>query len=59
MLKEKIFFKNGMPARVITADIDEYPIHFHDDIEVVYVLEGKVNFRNGYYSYTLEQGDVL
>lgn len=59
MLKEKNFYKDGLPVNVITANIMEYPIHFHDDIEVVYVLEGTVGLKNGYYSYVLKQGDIF
>ncbi len=59
MLKEKIFYKNGLPVNVITANIEEYPIHFHDDIEVVYVLGGSIIMRNGYYTYKLKQGDIF
>ena len=59
MLKEKNFYKEGLPINVITANIMEYPIHFHDDIEVVYVLEGTVGLKNGYYTYTLNQGAIF
>lgn len=59
MLKEKSFYKEGLPVNVITANITEYPIHFHDDIEVVYVLDGSVGLKNGYYSYVLNQGDIF
>ena len=58
MLKEKIIYKDQLPVNVITANIEEYPIHFHDDMEVVYVLDGSVVLRNGYYTYTLKQGDI-
>ena len=59
MLKEKIIYKDELPINVNTANIDEYPIHFHDDMEVVYVLEGSLLLRNGYYTYTLKQGDIF
>lgn len=59
MLKEKIVYKDELPINVITANINEYPIHFHDDMEVVYVLEGNIILRNGYYTYTLKQGDIF
>ena len=59
MLKEKIVYKDELPINVVTANITEYPIHFHDDMEVVYVLDGSVILRNGYYTYTLKQGDVF
>lgn len=59
MLKEKILYKEELPVNVTTANITEYPIHFHDDIEVVYVLNGNVILRNGYYTYSLRQGDIF
>ena len=59
MLKEKIFYRRELPVNVITANIEEYPIHFHDDMEIVYVLEGTVTMRNGYYTYELKPGDVF
>ena len=59
MLKEKIVFKDELPINILVAEIDEYPIHFHDELEVVYVLSGKVTLRNGYYNYVLQQGDIF
>lgn len=59
MLKEKIIYKDELPINVTTANIEEYPIHFHDDMEVVYVLDGSIILRNGYYTYTLKQGDIF
>lgn len=59
MLKEKILYKDELPINILAAEIDEYPIHFHDELEVVYVLKGKVKLRNGYYSYELKQGDIF
>ena len=58
MLKEKITYKDELPINVITANIEEYPIHFHDDMEVIYVLEGSITLRNGYCTYNLKQGDI-
>ena len=46
MLKEKSIYKDELPVNVVVANIEEYPIHFHDDMEVVYVLEGTVILRN-------------
>ncbi len=59
MLKEKNIYKDELPINVVVASIDEYPIHFHDDMEVVFVLEGSIVLRNGYYTYTLKQGDIF
>lgn len=59
MLKEKNYYKEDLPVNVTTANIEEYPIHFHEDFEVVYVLEGSIKLKNGYYTYTLKQGDIF
>lgn len=59
MLKEKTMYRDELPINVITANIEEYPIHFHDDMEVIYVLEGTIILRNGYYTYNLKQGDIF
>lgn len=59
MLKEKIIFKDELPINVIVADVEEYPIHFHEDFEVIYVLEGSVKLKDGFYTYTLKQGDIF
>ena len=59
MLKEKLFFKEELPINVIVAHIEEYPIHFHDEMEVVYVLEGSIKLKNGYYNYILNPGDIF
>ena len=59
MLKEKTVYKDELPVNVVVANIKEYPIHFHDDIEIVYVLDGSINFKNGHYEYLLKAGDVF
>ncbi|MGI6721430.1 MAG: AraC family transcriptional regulator [Anaerovoracaceae bacterium] len=59
MLKEKIAYKDGLPVNLLVAEIDEYPIHFHEELEVVYVLKGRIKLRNGYYNYELKQGDIF
>lgn len=59
MLKEKNIYKEDLPVNVVVAHLEEYPIHFHDDMEVVYVLEGSVGLKNGYYNYVLKQGDIF
>jgi len=59
MLKEKISYKEGLPVNILVANIKEYPIHFHADIEVVYVLSGSITLKNGYYTHSLKQDDIF
>ncbi|MGI6734325.1 MAG: AraC family transcriptional regulator [Anaerovoracaceae bacterium] len=58
MLKEHIIYKEDLPVNCSIMNIDEYPIHFHNDLEVVYVLQGSVRLKNGYYTYDMEEGDI-
>ena len=37
MLKENIVYKEDLPVNCFVMNIEEYPIHFHNDLEVVYV----------------------
>lgn len=59
MLKERDFFSEDVPISVVTARVDEYPRHFHDDIEVIYVIEGSIVLKSGYYSFMLKKGDIF
>jgi AraC-like DNA-binding protein len=59
MLKERIIFRDNLPVNLLVADIESYPIHFHDDLEVVFVLKGQILLRNGYYTYQLKPGDIF
>ena len=59
MLKEKTVFKEELPIDVVVADIEEYPTHFHDNMEIIYVLDGTVKLKSGHYEYLLKKGDVF
>ena len=59
MLKERIVYRDNLPVNLLVADIENYPIHFHDDLEVVFVLGGEILLRNGYYNYHLKPGDIF
>lgn len=59
MLFEKISYNDDFPIRVKIANITEDPIHYHQDIEFVYVLKGELKLKNGYCHYTLKAGDLF
>ena len=58
MLKENIVYKEDLPVNCFVMNIEEYPIHFHNDLEVVYVLQGSVRLKNGYYNFDMREGDI-
>ncbi len=59
MLKEKVTYPDGLPINISVMAIEEYPIHFHDELEVIFVLDGTVKVKDGYYTYSLKKDDVL
>lgn len=59
MLKEKISYGSDLPINCAVVHIEDYPIHFHDDLEVVFVLDGSIVLKNGYYTYTMQKGDIF
>lgn len=58
MLKENLIYKENLPINCIVMNLEDYPIHFHNDLEVVYVLKGNVRLKNGYYNYEMKEGDI-
>lgn len=59
MLFEKTTYQDDFPINIVIANIDEYPLHYHQDIEFVYVLKGEIRLKNGYCYYTLREGDIF
>ncbi len=59
MLFEKITYQDDFPINITIANIEDYPIHYHQDIEFVFVLKGQVTLKNGYCSYTLHERDIF
>jgi len=44
---------------VLTTQSDRFPAFQHEGIEMLYMLEGRVDYRHGDQIYTLEPGDTL
>ncbi len=59
MMFEKITYTDDFPINISIANIEDYPIHYHQDIEFVYVLKGSVLLKNGSCDYTLSEGDIF
>ena len=59
MLFEKITYQDDFPINITIASIEEYPLHYHQDIEFVYVLKGEIMLKNGCCHYTLREGDIF
>lgn len=59
MLFEKITYQDDFPINITIANVKDYPLHYHQDIEFVFVLKGEVTLKNGSCFYTLRQGDIF
>lgn len=59
MLLERLYYPNDYPIHINIANLVEDPLHYHPDIELVYVLKGEIELKNGYYTYRLRPGDVF
>lgn len=59
MLFEKINYSDNFPINIKIGNILEDPVHYHQDIEFVFVLKGEVLLRSGYCNYTLKAGDIF
>ena len=59
MIKEKSSYADDLPVNIRIAEIEEYPLHFHQDIEFVYVLKGEINLKCGYFTYRITEGNVF
>ncbi|MBZ9634102.1 helix-turn-helix domain-containing protein [Clostridium sp. FP1] len=43
MRKEYISYINDLPLNISLESVTDYPIHWHNSIEIIFVLEGSVN----------------
>lgn len=59
MLLERITYADDFPINIKIARLTEDPLHYHLDIEFIYVLKGEVLLKNGYCHYQLREGDIF
>ena len=57
MLK-KIDYEDGLPVKLEVCTIGQYPWHTHNDIQIVYVLEGEIEIKIAYARYTLVKNNI-
>ena len=59
MLLERLTYADDFPMNITVANITEDPLHYHLDIEIIYVLQGSIRLKNGYCWYELHAGDTF
>ncbi|MCQ4636605.1 helix-turn-helix domain-containing protein [Anaerovorax odorimutans] len=55
---EKIQYDDGLPVKVQVLKIREYPWHMHNDIQIIYVLEGEIDLKMTYTRYYLSKNHM-
>lgn len=58
MRREYIDYPQDMPVLISYADVTEYPIHWHNSIEILYVLKGKFYVTIDSDKYELIENDI-
>lgn len=59
MLFEKTTYLDDFPLSIRIISVTDYPVHYHQDIEFVYVLKGEVNLKDVSSYYVLKEGDIF
>lgn len=58
MRREYINYDVGVPVEVSFVSIEDYPIHWHNSIEIIYVLEGKLEVYINSLKYEICAGEL-
>ncbi|MCD2348015.1 helix-turn-helix domain-containing protein [Clostridium guangxiense] len=58
MRREYINYKKDVPVNICCANIMEYPVHWHNSIEILYVLKGKFYVTIDSDKYELIEKDI-
>lgn len=59
MLFKKTIYPDNFPISILIAKVTEYPFHYHQDVEFIYVLKGEIHLKNVCHQYLLKEGDVF
>ncbi|SDP36957.1 helix-turn-helix domain-containing protein [Clostridium gasigenes] len=58
MRKEYINYPLDLPIKISYANIKEYPIHWHNSIEILYVLKGSININIDTDSFEIKEKEL-
>jgi len=58
MRKEYISYIDDLSINISLESIDDYPIHWHNSIEIIFVLEGTINVLIESGSYEVEESEI-
>lgn len=58
MRKKHITYPSDMPVSISLENVISYPMHWHNSIEIIYVLKGKLNITISSDNYELIEKDI-
>ena len=58
MRREFIHYPTDLPIKITYANIKEYPLHWHNSIQIIYVLKGSIKITIDTDSFILNERDV-
>lgn len=58
MRREYINYDVGVPVDISFVSVEDYPIHWHNSIEIIYVLEGKLEVYINSIKYEVYAGEL-
>lgn len=59
MLFKKTTYLDNFPINIKIAKVTEYPFHYHQDVEFIFVLKGEIRLKNVCHHYLLKEGDIF
>ncbi|HEY5563712.1 MAG TPA: helix-turn-helix domain-containing protein [Clostridiaceae bacterium] len=61
MRKEYVSYMNDLPINITLESISDYPIHWHNSIEIIFVLEGNINvlIESGIYEVVEKEIEII
>lgn len=58
-IEEKVMFEGDFPVHFRMVHIENYPLHYHMDMEIMYVLRGSLTIKSTTYTYKLSERSVF
>jgi len=59
MLLEQTAYPDDFPLNIRIARVKEYPFHYHQDVDIIFVLKGEIRIKNVCHNYLLKEGDIF
>ncbi|MBM7661822.1 xylan 1,4-beta-xylosidase [Bacillus mesophilus] len=56
---EQIDYQVDLPVKIFTQTVERFPFHWHEDLELLFVLDGSLEIRVNRDSFNLEEGDLF